>query len=328
MSETAAHGAATAERDPLPVLGVPVRFASAHRAIAEAFDAGFGPWRALVSRPDLVATTTITARVDALPVAGDAATAARSVRHRAQGRTLAITGDGAELTSDAEAGRVVGAVRPDWIGDPRFRRETLEAAILWAIAHGDHDRQPLHAAAVLGDRSGLLLTGRSGAGKSTLTYAAARGGLRVLSDESVFVQRRPLRVWGVPTVVRLAPESAHFFPELAQAARADGSRRADKLEIPLADLGADSTLPVGVRMGICVLERSDVDAPRWSPLTALELEAELESQLEAGFDLFRGRMGDVACALAERGAWRLAVGRRPESWVPALRRLLDEVVSV
>jgi hypothetical protein len=127
--------------------------------------------------------------------------------------------------------------------------------------------------------------------------------------------------------VRLAPESARFFPELAHAPRAGGSRRADKIEVPLAGPGAGSPLPVGTRMGICVLERSDVDAPRWSPLSALELERELEGQLEAGFDLFRGRMGDVARALAERGAWRLAVGDRSDAWVPALRRLLHEVGS-
>ena len=55
-------------------------------------------------------------------------------------------------------------------------------------------------------------------GKSTLAYLAHAAGIRVLSDDRVWVQMEPsLRIWGTPGTARLTAAALSLFPELGAA---------------------------------------------------------------------------------------------------------------
>src|SRR5262249_15595295 len=154
-----------------PVLGVPVRLHTTSEHVAAAFEESFGRWRVLHEHHDLSWGSGLDAAFEVVSSVG-ADAGSGEVRHRHDGPVLHITGPGVIVRSDAAAALIEGQVSPKALSEgPRFRREVLEAAVLWAIAHGPHDRQPVHAAAVARGGTALLFTGRSGAGKSTLTYA-------------------------------------------------------------------------------------------------------------------------------------------------------------
>lgn len=77
----------------------------------------------------------------------------------------------------------------------------------------------LHAACLSDDAgSGVLLAGASGAGKSTLALALARGGMRFLSDDVVFLHRdadaEVVRALGFADAVGLSDHAAERFGEL------------------------------------------------------------------------------------------------------------------
>jgi hypothetical protein len=181
----------------------------------------------------------------------------------------------------------------------------------------------VHASAVVRDGAALLLTGPSGRGKSTLTWAAAGAGLRILADDIVFVQRAPLRVWGVPTYLHLPEDSRRFFPELADVPVGLASSGKEKIPLDLRGRGVAAPFPVADRLGICVLDRRGPE-PRWERLDAAELGASLE-KLDPGFDRFAGVYPELVTRLATAGGWRFDVGSSPRAAAEALGQLMDEL---
>jgi hypothetical protein len=74
----------------------------------------------------------------------------------------------------------------------------------------------LHAAGFSEDGKAILIPGTSGAGKSTLSLALLRAKFDYLSDDMVFLGRRPdgVVVWGLSEDVDVTDQTIHFFPEL------------------------------------------------------------------------------------------------------------------
>src|SRR5947207_3407127 len=105
----------------------------------------------------------------------------------------------------------------------------------------------------------LLLAGPPGTGKSTLAYQAHRRGLRVLSDDAVYVQLDPeLRVWGLPGRVRLLTTAVTHFPELAGRSPTFLANGNEKLVVqcPGEWPAAPAPAPVATRARVCLLERT------------------------------------------------------------------------
>jgi hypothetical protein len=196
----------------------------------------------------------------------------------------------------------------------------LEAQALFMAAR--RDRDPLHAAALVRGESALLLAGRSGVGKSTLVYAAMRAGMRVLSEDAVFLQQLPGRVWGLPRAIHLKPDAPRFFPELAGLAPRQLANGKLKLAVPL-EAGAASPWPAAAHAGICLLERGAKAAVE--RLRPEQVVRALTARMEGGFDLYADTVGARIRQLAERGAWRLWVGPTPEPAVELVGTLLDQL---
>ena len=142
--------------------------------------------------------------------AGDAGPVSHGVP---RSRLLLLSSSGCHGYADSMLGEAVAEVGEGLVDDrEHLRCGVLEALALFMLAR--RDRDPLHAAAVMRGGTALLLAGPSGVGKSTLVYAAARAGLQVLSEDAVYLQLDPFRVWGMPRFVHLTPASVRFFPEL------------------------------------------------------------------------------------------------------------------
>lgn len=299
------------------VLGLPLRVESNSPRVMAAAEAAFG------------------APVDGTAAARLPGEPAPRVRIRTKGRggagvvshgvphheLLLVSGRGCRGYADRVRGDAVAEVREGLLDDAeQFRVGVMEALALFLLARLDRD--PLHAAAVARGRTALLLAGRSGVGKSTLVYAAARAGMRVLSEDAVFIQLDPLRVWGMPRYVHLTPETSRFFPELEAVRPRVLFNGKTKRAVDLRSLGAAGDgEAVAERAGVCLLARGP--RPGIEPVGAATAMEALTAAPEPGFDHFAGSVGERVARVAEGGAWRVTLPPHPADGVPMLRELLD-----
>jgi hypothetical protein len=227
---------------------------------------------------------------------------------------------GSVAVSDPARSEAVAYVSTALASDrEHFRAAMLEAITFSLLAH--LDRHPVHAAAVARDGRAVLMAGPSGSGKSTLSYAAHQAGLRLLSDDRVWVQLEPrLAVWGWPRGVRLLPRAASDFPELSRHAPSwvDGK---GKLDVRVDDdrAGVEPVHDVAV----CVLERGDGVASL-QRIDAGALAESLTRRVDAGFDRYPERQRAVVSALTARGGWRLRLSADPREALPFVLRMLDD----
>ena len=194
--------------------------------------------------------------------------------------------------------------------------EVTDTLLLFLLARSG--RVPVHAAGILCGRTAVVLAGRSGSGKSTLSLAALARGLRILSDDTVYIQLQPrLRIWGFPRPVHVFPADAPGFTDQLRL-------RGGKLKAALP-LPPWSEPPVAERAAVVLLERGD--RVRLEPIEPSVAAAAL-SRLEPGFDLLAEASARAVEAVTASGAWRLILSRDAAEAIDFLMdRLGPEVVS-
>ena len=298
-----------------PVLGLSLRVESNSPRVIAAAEQAFGP-------PSPVDRGARGARVRVRVRPARAGDERGPVSHGVPRRNLLLlSSPGCSGYADTVLGEAMVEVGEGLLDDRQhFRSGVLEALALFLLARMDRD--PLHAAAVARGGTALLLAGRSGVGKSTLVYAAARAGLRVLSEDAVYLQLDPLRVWGMPRFVHLMPEAARFFPELSAVRPRLLFNGKTKLAMDLRTLSPAPGGPaVAERAGICLLARGRT--PGVERVDAREAVEALTAAPEAGFDLFADSVGARIARVAAQGAWRVTLPPHPADAVPMLHELLD-----
>jgi hypothetical protein len=310
----------------LPVLGIPVRFEADAALLRDGIERTFGAWRTAARLAEAFSSPLppVQPRV-VLRLADDdePATPAQLAAEVEEGRRLLLAGAGLDGWAELDRIAAVARVAPRFAADADRLRDALATLTLFLVTR--LDREPVHAAAVGLGTAGLVFAGPSGTGKSTLAYAAHRAGLRVLSDDAVYVQLRPrCRVWGMAGPIHLSPTAIAHFPELAGAPvtlRPNGKR---KIAVPAAQPGIFALgpePPVFERTGLCLLERGADDVA----LEAIPVDAAVEqvaSNLDPGFDLFRDSIAHRIRALAAGGAWRLRLSPDPNAAIPRIREML------
>lgn len=306
----------------IPVMGLPVRFATNAPAVLELVEETFGLWRALSS--DKVEGGEDEVRVRLIVEQGEEGEEEHApLSYRMpDGERVFLSTPGSFGVADPGRRETVIYATTELVEDRQhFRYGVLEALTLAVLSQ--LDRQPFHAAALVRDDAALLLTGPSGAGKSTLTYAGVRAGLRVLADDTVNLQLQPrLGIWGMPGYLHLPADAADRFPELAGSETRLLANRKEKLAVDLRAIDAVAPSPVVDRAGLCLLSRRE-DGPVLEELGQDEAVEELLRREEPGFDVFRDTIGAAIRELARGGAWRLHVGADPSAAVPYLHRMFD-----
>ena len=225
-----------------------------------------------------------------------------------EGRSVRIAGPSAEGRAVVDSRTATCAVSHDWFAAPdRLRDEVLEPLVLFVLAH--HDRTPLHASAFVAGDIAILTGGPSGAGKSSLALAADRAGWPVLSDDTVYLQRRGrFGIWGLP-------RAAHLLPDDSRDPAAPTRTRNGQVKhaIPFGST-ARNTVSAG-RATLCLLERGSRVA--LAPLGAADALGRL-GPLEPGFDLFVRESAAAYRLLTAQGAWLLTLSDDPAEAIALL----------
>jgi len=223
-----------------------------------------------------------------------------------EGRRLRLTGgadgwaDARTLTAFCRIPRAL-AERP-----ARLAAEVTDTLLLFLLCRSG--RTPLHAAGVMCGETAVLLAGPSGSGKSTLSLAAVGRGLRILSDDTVYIQMLPrLRIWGLPRPV-------HVFPADAPGFIGETRLRAGKLKVA-APVPAWPGPPVADQASVVLLERGE--RVRLEPIEP-RVAAKALSRLEPGFDLLDRESAEAIAAVTAADAWRLTLTRDPATAIEVL----------
>jgi len=213
--------------------------------------------------------------------------------------------------------RALGADRPYW-------KSVIFSSLLTALC-GSIGVTELHCGCVARGRSGLLLAGCSGSGKSTLALALALSGWAFLSDDRTWISWRDgrLSAWGLPTLLKLRPDSAASFPELRDfepAVDLDGQKTL-KVD-PERQLGLRRTLRCEPRW-LVFLERHESPTNSLTRVPRDEAAARLRQDLlpESTEDAERQR--ETIDRLVERGCWLLRYGGTPQDTSRELVHLVD-----
>ena len=141
---------------------------------------------------------------------------------------------------------------------------------------------PVHAACLVRDGQGVLLTAPSGTGKSTLTIALAKRRYALLSDEWTYLSPAGFGVeaWGLPVPVKLLPDASRFFPELLQFREAEslnGETAYDVFPDECFGVLRQTSCPVKV---IVLLVRSPNLGVTFSRISAADAIAHLTKEIE------------------------------------------------
>lgn len=232
----------------------------------------------------------------------------REPRVVVEGRSVRLTGPGAEGRAVVDARTASCAVSGGWFAAPeRLRDEVLEPLVLFVLAH--HDRTPLHASAFIAGGVAILASGPSGAGKSSLALAADRAGWPVLSDDTIYLQRQGrFRIWGLPRAAHLLPGDSR---DLAAPTRTRNGQV--KHAIPFGSTARG--MVCADRATLCLLEHGSRAA--LEPLDAAGALGRL-GPLEPGFDLFVRESAEAYGLLAANGAWLLTLSRDPAEAIALL----------
>lgn len=304
----------------LPVLGVPVRFASNSEQAIVLVRERYARWRALPA--ELVSSRQVQVRLIAHAGTLAEPSGVPVVSRMPDNDRLLIHAPGSFALADAARADGIIYAAPSLIATPdRLAEAILDPVVLLLVTA--EDRVPIHAALVARDRVAVLLAAASGIGKSTLAYAALRSGCQVAADDVAYVQMEPrFRVWGAARVLRVPVEARRWFAELTDLAPVVGPDGEEKLLVPL--VGAEPWASVAERAAVCLLRRAG-GAPGLRRVDPATVAAALRRGLEPGFDRFADRLDRVVERLSEGGGFQLDLSSHPRDALPYLEHILAEI---
>ena len=189
---------------------------------------------------------------------------------------------------------------------------------------------PLHCACLDRNGDGLLLAGVSGAGKSTLSAALAQRGLALLSDEWTYLSFRQsvLSAHGLAAPIKLLPNCARFFPELAKHAPKKTMNGEIAYEVDAARVFRSALKTSSRPKWILFLERSATPGCHFVPCRGEFIAEFFENNAERLPDELpaaKSTRSQVIASLAACQSWSLRTGDDPHQTAEAIERFLAEV---
>jgi hypothetical protein len=190
-------------------LGFPVRISTNSELVRQAALAEWGAWIPASGEP------AVNLRIE---VSGTSAGLPPAAQFHAHRHLFALVADASNLAlCDTRARTGVAWITSPAVEDAAYFQYHFLDPIVCLFIESLY-LTPIHAACVARGNRGALLCGDSGAGKSTLAYACARRGWTYVTDDASYIRRRQEaqnRIIGNSQRIRLRPEAARIFPELA-----------------------------------------------------------------------------------------------------------------
>lgn len=311
----------------LPVLGVPVAFATNSTAVRDIVIEWFGMWKHLDRYPELLETGDTWVRI--VEHEGREGSAGRPpMRYRMpDSQRVMVHTPGSVGIVDTGRGDAVAYVTAELLADRgHFGYGLLEMMTLVLVTV--RDRVPLHAALVARDGVAIVLAGPSGLGKSTLAYQARRAGWTLLADDGVYVETTPTtRIWGGPRRLFLPADAPRWFPELATEAPQPQANGKTKIAVPHTHDWERAGAPVVERAALCVLGRTTTASATLQRIGPDAVRALLLADLMAAHDLYRDVADRAITPLCADGGWRLSLSPRPADAAPLLDALARELAG-
>jgi hypothetical protein len=191
-------------------MGFPVRVLSDSKAVLDAANESWYPFKAVFHRRPLEISITVKPEAAGIRMLPPAPSYTRS------GSLMVLVADTNNfIIADLKHGRAIGKVTEATVRNQAyFRYHLLEGAALCMVAA--LRAVPIHGACVRVGTKGILLCGDSGDGKSTLAFAGARAGWTYISDDATYIpiDRTDRMVLGNCHRIRFRPSATALFPEL------------------------------------------------------------------------------------------------------------------
>lgn len=231
----------------------------------------------------------------------------------AEGTSLLACRNGILIFGDGASGRGFCSYPAGGEGNGEFS-ELIDMLALFLVAQAG--RIPLHASAAVHDDTAVIFAGRSGAGKSTMAFAASRAGMAVLSDDTIYVQCEPLRVWGMPAAIHLLASGGVDYGN--SPLRYRGGKLKHVLPVGRCLHQAEQAI-------LCVLARGREVA--FDPMHIDEAIDVLTHDPEPGYGFYGSRSADAIRAVAARGCWRLTLSHDPSAAIATLLNAWPRIVG-
>ena len=186
---------------------------------------------------------------------------------------------------DVPSGRAFVSLSPGMLRHPYHARYELIEFAFVTLASRAQSLVPLHAACVGLHGAACLLMGPSGAGKSTLALHALSNGLRLLAEDSAFVDLDDLRVTGSPNFLHVRPSALALLssgPVLAEIRRSPIIERrsgARKYEVDVRKLpGKIATAPLRLAATVFLSRRQAAPQNALTTIGSAELLSRLRRE--------------------------------------------------
>jgi hypothetical protein len=232
------------------------------------------------------------------------------------------------MLADLRAGHVIGRFSPSTAQDINYWKRVV-LPILLGVASPVAGITALHCACLHYKGEGLLVTGESGAGKSTLSFELARRGLGFVSDDWTYFSSAGAGVlaWGLPTNIKLLPDSVAHFPELNRYVPGIHLNGELALEVDPEELGARRSLCTRPSR-IFVLDRQPGLGFEVSRLAPREIFAYFQQSLEKlPACLMESRVAQHATirALSQAECWHVRCGGTPQEIATRMLEFCEHV---
>ena len=222
--------------------------------------------------------------------------------------------------------RVIGEFSPAMAVDRAYWKRVL-LPVLLGIVSAPIGVTPLHCACLVKKGQGLIIGGESGAGKSTLSLALGLNGFSYLSDDWTYFSQRDVstRAWGLPTAIKLLPDTQTFFPQLEGKTPAPSLNGELAFEVDPEIFSVSRSLSCEPRWLVFV-DRKPGEQTKFEPIGSAEAADRFLQELEMlppSLAQLRTGQAETVRRLVDRKCWKLTHSLLPNQLGLELARFCE-----